>query len=307
MTKINVGLRIPAMRQTNPEAIRAFITRAEDLGFHSIWVGNHIFYHQDVMDSLHQLTWAAAMTRRVRLGTSVMLSAYLNPVLIAKAAASLDCLSGGRLTLGMSIGGTEAEYNSIGVPMNQRVGRLVENVRIMRKLWQEEDGVNYEGRYYTIVDGNIRPKPAQPGGVPIYFGGGSEPMLRRASRIADGWVSGSGGTAKQFLDRVTFIRDTAKSEFGRDPDKLGFVKQHNVSVYADPIKARDEAVDHFAGYYGPRWDVEGACDYGTLDEVKAKLAAFHESDVPEITLALEPSNLEIDHLERIWEATASVR
>src|SRR5690606_2819497 len=133
------------------------------------------------------LTWVAAKTFRVRLNQAVMLSAYLNPVLLAKAASTVDVLSGGRLSLGMSIGGTEAEFKSIGVPMNQRVGRLLENIEIMRRLWREDD-VMYEGRYNQIEGGRINPKPVQADGIPVYMGGTSDAMLKRIARVGDGWV-----------------------------------------------------------------------------------------------------------------------
>src|SRR5207248_9810439 len=134
------------------DAVRSFVVEAESLGFDSIWAGDHVFYRADVLQPLELLPWAAAVTTRVRLGTAVMLTSYLNPVLLAKAAASLDYLSGGRLTLGLSIGGSEAEYRSIGVPMQERVGRLVEGVKIMRRLWSE-DGVNFAGKYNQVVEG----------------------------------------------------------------------------------------------------------------------------------------------------------
>jgi len=90
------------------EQLRAFVVRAEELGVDSIWVGDHVYHHVDVLQPLHMLTWVAALTKRVRLGTAVMLTAYMNPVLLAKAIASVDYMSGGRLQLGISIGGTEA-------------------------------------------------------------------------------------------------------------------------------------------------------------------------------------------------------
>ena len=156
--KLNVGLRVPAVHPTNVEALRPFVQRAEALGFHSIWVGDHVFYHADVPQPLNLLTWIAALTTRVRLGTAVMLGAYLDPVTLARQAATLDCLSGGRLTLGISIGGTEAEYRSLGVPMNQRVGRLTESADLMRRLWSEDD-VSFEGRYFQVEHANLRPTP----------------------------------------------------------------------------------------------------------------------------------------------------
>src|SRR5207247_7079036 len=134
------------------------------------------------------LCWVAAPPSRVRLGTAVMLTAYLNPVLLAKAAASLDYLCGGRLTLGLSIGGTDAEYASIGVPMQERVGRLVEGVKVMRRLWSEDD-VSFPGKYQQVVGGTINPKPVQRPGVPLYFRATSDPMRARLAGIADAWIA----------------------------------------------------------------------------------------------------------------------
>jgi probable F420-dependent oxidoreductase len=305
-TKVNVGLRVPSVHPTNPEAIRRFVRTAEDLGFHSIWAGDHVFYHMDVAQPLQLLTWIAGQTSRVRLGTSVMLSSYLNPVLLAKAAATIDCLSGGRLTLGMSIGGTEAEYRSIGVPMEQRLGRFLENVRIMRLLWRAGDeDVTYEGRYHSLQAANIRPKPAQPGGVPIYFGANSEAMRRRAARLADGWCCSSGPTIDGFLSQASQILEVV-GEAGRDTSRFGFVKQHNVSIDKDPDLARKRAEDHFHGYYGPRYNI-ASTTHGTFDAVAEQLAGFGASDLPEITLALEPATLDTDHLAQVWEATKSLR
>jgi probable F420-dependent oxidoreductase len=291
---LRYGLRIPAVHPTNVPALRDFVVEAEKLGFDSIWVGDHVFYHVDVVQPLHLLTWVAAQTSRVRLGTGAMLSAYLNPVLLAKAAASIDYLSGGRLTLGMSIGGSEAEYRSIGVPMNQRVGRLLESVAIMRALWRGDD-VSYAGKYYEVEQGNIKPKPAQAGGVPIYFGAFGEPMFRRIARVADGWVGGSGGIDR-FLAGVESIRGFA-TEQGRDPDSLGFSKLQNVSLDADPARARQLAETHWQEYYGPSFNVEAATIFGTPEQCAEQLSAFEQASAPQVTVVMEPSSLDLRQLE----------
>ena len=305
-TKVNVGLRIPATQPDSPKAILDFVRHAEALGFHSIWVGDHVFYHMDVPAAFTHLTWIAGVTSRVRLGTSVMLSSYLNPVMLAKSAATLDWLSGGRLTLGMSIGGTPDEYASIGVPMDQRLGRFLETVTIMRKLWTEGDDVNFEGRYTTITHGNVRPKPAQPGGVPIFFGAASEAMMRRLARRADGWCCASGPNIAQFLSRIQTIRGYA-TEAGRNPDELGFVKQHNISIAADHATAEKAALAHWGRYYGPRFNVESTTR-GTPSQVADELLGFQATtDVAEVTLALEPATLDIGLLEAVWRATEGIR
>ncbi|HLF79454.1 MAG TPA: LLM class flavin-dependent oxidoreductase [Dehalococcoidia bacterium] len=298
--KLNVGLRLPAVHGVKMDDLRAFVLAAEKLGFHSIWVGDHVYHHVDVLQPLERLTWVAALTYRVRLGTAVMLTAYLNPVLLAKAAASLDYMSGGRLQLGISIGGTPPEYKSIGVPANQRVGRLLENVAIMRALWSGDD-ISYYGRYNQIEAANIKPKPVQKPGVPLYFGANTEAMLRRAARHADGWVGSAGPTTK-FLEGVTYIRQTA-SDLGRDPNTLALAKLQGVSVHPDRAQAKALAERQWQSYYGPRFSVDAATIYGTPDEVATKLSEFGNADAPEITLALEPPTLNLDLLALLFETT----
>lgn len=303
-TQLEYGLRIPSKHPADVRALRQFVLKAEELGFHSIWVGDHVFYHVDVLQPLHLLTWVAAQTSRVQLGTAVMLSAYLNPVLLAKEAATLDYLSGGRLRLGMSIGGTEAEYKSIGVPMNQRVGRLLENAAILRALWQG-DGVSYQGKYYEVEGASINPKPARPGGVPIYFGAFGDAMLRRIARHADGWVGGS-GNIDAFLKGVETLRSFA-TEQGREPDSLGLAKLQNISVAPSTAEARELADGHWKTYYGPNFNVDAATIYGTPEACRERLEVFKQTSAPRITMALEPSSLDLGQLERLAGITVAAK
>jgi alkanesulfonate monooxygenase SsuD/methylene tetrahydromethanopterin reductase-like flavin-dependent oxidoreductase (luciferase family) len=173
--------------------------------------------------------------------------------------------------------------------------------RIMRKLWSEEGGVNYEGRYYTIENGNIRPKPVQKPGIPLYFGAASEAMMKRVARMADGWCAASGPNIEQFVANIARIRGWAV-EGGRNPDELGFVKQHNVSIDPNPELAKQRAQEHFERYYGPRFNIASSTT-GTLEQVTQELEGFRKAEGPEITLALESPNLDLSHLEQIARAT----
>jgi alkanesulfonate monooxygenase len=300
MAEVVYGLRIPAVHPADPARIEQFVVRAEELGFQSIWAGDHVFYHSDVLQPLHLLTWVAAKTSRVRLGQAVMLSAYLNPVLLARAAATIDVLSGGRFTLGMSIGGTEAEYRSIGVPMNQRVGRLLENVEIMRRLWRG-DGVEYEGRYHHIAGASIKPKPVQPGGVPVYVGAFGDAMLRRIARHADGWIGGSQAIAG-FLDQVPKFRGYVV-EAGRDPDTLFVGKLQNISIGGTRELAKQQGEAHWRAYYNPSYTLDTATIYGTAEECREQLQVFEGIEHPRVELALEPAGLSTEHLEALAAIT----
>ena len=283
-----------------PANIERFVVRAEELGFHAIWVGDHVFYGVDVLQPLHLLTWVAAKTSRVRLGQAVMLSAYLNPVLLAKAASTIDVLSGGRLSLGMSIGGTEAEFKSIGVPMNQRVGRLLESIEIMRRLWRE-DNVTFEGRYNTIEAGTINPKPVQEGGIPVYMGAFGDAMLRRIARHADGWVGGSQNIAR-FLEGITTLRGYA-TEQGRDPDSLRIAKLQNVSIAATKEQAKLQGEAHWRAYYNPTYDLDNATIYGTAEDCAEQLKVFETADCLRLELAMELAGLDIAQLEALASIT----
>jgi probable F420-dependent oxidoreductase len=295
VAKLNFGLRIPAVHPTDVAKLKAFVVEAERLNFHSIWVGDHVFYHVDVLQPLDLLSWVAALTSRVRLGTAVMLTAYLNPVLLARSAGTIDYLSGGRLTLGVSIGGTEAEYASIGVPMNQRVGRLIETVAIMRKLWAEDD-VGFEGRYQHIQHASIKPKPLQKPGVPILFGANTEAMRRRLARVADGWIGSAATSPEAFVSGVSEVKAFAQQQ-GRDPAALSFAKLHSISAHEDPTAALERAERHWKTYYGPRFNVEGSVILGTPEACAERLHVFTQADTPEVTLALEPPTLDLDALE----------
>ena len=303
MAEVRYGLRVPAVHPVDVEALRAWAVRAEELGFDSIWAGDHVFYNTDVLQPLHMLTWIAAQTTRVRLGQAVMLSAYLNPVLLAKAAATIDVLSAGRFMLGMSIGGSEAEYTSIGVPMNQRVGRLIESVEIMRRLWRE-DGVEFAGRYSTIEKGTINPKPVQAGGVPVWLGAFGEKMLKRAVRVADGWVGGA-GAIDRYLELATAARAYCE-EAGRDPDSLAIGKLQCVSVDENADAARERALKHWQTYYGPRWDIANTI-HGTPAQCAEQLAVFESVAWPSMTLVMEPSGLGLDQLEAVASITVGAK
>jgi alkanesulfonate monooxygenase SsuD/methylene tetrahydromethanopterin reductase-like flavin-dependent oxidoreductase (luciferase family) len=187
--------------------------------------------------------------------------------------------------------------------MNQRVGRLLESLAIMRKLWQEDE-VDFAGKYYHVTSGEVRPKPSQPSGIPVYLGAGSEAMMRRIPRIADGWIGNGGASVATFLEGIEFLRKEATA-IKRDPDSLKFAKLHGVSVDIDRSRARALAESQWNSYYGPRFDVETRI-YGTPEECAEKLRSFAETSAPEVELILEPPTLDSGRLHLLREATANL-
>ncbi len=172
-----------------PDRLRDLATRAEALGFDSVWTGDHVAFHNPTLESLTLLSHLAGVTRRVRIGTSVYLLALRHPTVAAKSVATLDVLSGGRFVFGVGVGGEfPKEFEACGVPHHERGRRVDEGIAVCRLLWTTSPA-SFEGRFVRFADVALEPKPVQPGGPPIWIGGRSDHALRRAARLGDGWVS----------------------------------------------------------------------------------------------------------------------
>ena len=158
-------------------------------GYDSLWVGDHIAFAIPILDPLLQLAQAAVVSRRLLLGTSVYLLPLRHPGPVAKQVSTLDHLTEGRLIFGVGVGGEfPREYDLAGVPIGERGARLSEGIAVLRKLWSGEP-VAHEGRFYSFPEVRMQPPARQPGGPPIWCGGRSEGALKRAGRLADGWMS----------------------------------------------------------------------------------------------------------------------
>src|SRR5215213_1022820 len=205
------GIHLPhAGEQATPALIRRHAERAEDLGLEDVWVSEHIIVPRDkfprsplFFDPVLSLTWAAAATKRVRLGTSVLVLPMRHPLPLAKELATLQNLSEGRLILGAGVGWLEAEFDALGVPFRERGRRMDEGIAMMRAVWSE-DPVSFPAQTIAAVIDNMRmlPKPVAP--IPIWIGGTSEPALKRALRL-DGW-HGSRCTPEQAAPLVARLR-----------------------------------------------------------------------------------------------------
>ena len=188
------GIHLPHVgRKAAPDAIRRAAVQAEELGFDDVWVSEHIIVPKDATyppsasfyDPVLTLTWAAAFTQRVRLGTSVLVLPMRHPLPLAKELATLQNLSQGRLILGAGVGWMEAEFAALGAPFHERGRRMDEGIALMRAVWTE-DPISFPTRWIPAVVQEMRmlPRPVAP--IPIWIGGSSEPALKRATRL-DGW------------------------------------------------------------------------------------------------------------------------
>lgn len=190
---------------------RANAQRAEALGFDSLWVGDHIAFHVPIADSLTTLAFAAGVTERIALGTAVYLLPLRHPTLIAKSTATLDLLSGGRLVLGVGVGGEfPPEFGAVGVPVKERGSRADEAIGVVRRLWTEER-VAHEGRHFQFGSVTVAPKPLRV--PPIWVGGRADAAMRRAGRVGDGYISHM-CAAEKYRENMELIAATAR-ESGR--------------------------------------------------------------------------------------------
>ncbi len=191
---MHIGICLPNYgRVSSPEAIRRVAQAADDLGFDSIWTTDHVLVpeaHYEpygrIFETWTTLAYVAALTQQVRLGTSILLLGLRHPALVAKQAATLDQLSGGRLILGIGAGWLAREFENLGMSFRRRIRFLEEGIALMRAMWASPRP-RFHGRFFHIEDAVFEPLPVQPGGPPIWIGGNTEAAVRRAARLGDGW------------------------------------------------------------------------------------------------------------------------
>jgi probable F420-dependent oxidoreductase len=218
------------------ERIRKVAVLADRLGYHVLFTAEHIIFpatittpypyggrfpfpvDDPIIDVVATLAFAAGITTRVRLSSSVLVLPYRNPVVLAKELASIDVLSGGRLLLGVAAGWLKEEFDMIGVPFAERGRRTDEAIAVLRALWTEPR-VTFHGRFTQLDDAMFFPKPVQQP-PPIWIGGGSPAALRRVARLGDGWIAAPRPSLEALAADITTIRRLA-AEAGRDPAAIG--------------------------------------------------------------------------------------
>lgn len=202
---MKIGIVTPAGPHTAPEFLAEVGSIAESRGFHSLWVPEHVLFFQEhasrypysedgripgnpigAMEPFVALTWIAAHTKTLRLGTGICLVPQRSPVYTAKQVADLDFLSGGRVDFGVGVGWLREEFEALGVPFSDRGKRTDECIAVMKTLWCDEVS-SFSGKYYQLPDCLQNPKPVQAPHPPIHIGGESEGALRRVAHLGQGW------------------------------------------------------------------------------------------------------------------------
>jgi probable F420-dependent oxidoreductase len=260
----------------DPGLLRAVAETAEELGYDSIWAGDHISFHNPIVDVTVALSTFAARTDRITIGTGIVLLPLRPPALVAKEFASLDWLSGGRLVLGIGVGGEGAgDFTAVGVPRSERGARTDEALLALRELFRGEG--SFRGRFFAFEGVRIDPRPAQPGGPPVWVGGRSEAARRRAARLGDGWmpiwVSPSG-----FARGLEEIRASGRKVTGAVvlPALVG-------------DRARERLAAHLARRYAMDVDtslVDRYCAAGAPEEIAARVQAYDDAGAEHVIFNL---------------------
>jgi probable F420-dependent oxidoreductase len=225
----------------------ALVGRIEHLGFDSIWTGDHVSFYLPLYESLTLLAAYASITTRLRLGTAVYLLALRPPAVAAKITSTLDVLSNGRLIFGVGVGGENPkEFEASGVPRGERGARVDEGIEVVRMFWRDTPAT-FKGRFTSFEGVSIDPKPAQPGGPPIWIGGRSDAALTRAARVGDGWVAYvvTPGRYRQSLEKI----HAAAAEAGRPLDGFARALLVFITVGRDFETARGAWVSRLSQRY----------------------------------------------------------
>ena len=256
------GYTLPARGPlATPGTLGMIARKGEELGYDALFTGDHILVPKSIaspypyteggeypggpsgeaMEQLTLLAFLAGQTSRIRLVTSVIIVPYRNPLLAAKAMATLDMLSGGRLVVGVGAGWMREEFEALGVPPFEERGAVTdEYIRAFKELWTSDDP-HFEGKYVSFDDIHFLPKPAQKPHPPIWVGGESRPALRRTAELADGWYPlGSNptfpmGTPEQLAAGMERLASYAR-RFGRDPSEIEIIyRTHQFELTDSPV------------------------------------------------------------------------
>jgi probable F420-dependent oxidoreductase len=295
---IPCGIELPQVFFDGPadmEHIRKFATRAEALGFDSLWLQERVIGDFTMLEPVTLLSYVAAITSKLKLGTSVILLPLRNPVQLAKAYSTLDVMSGGRAVMGVGLGGGHlgSHEDVFGYTREGRVTRFSEAVQIMKLLWTEPQA-SFRGRYWNFQDVSMEPKPLQKPHLPIIFGGHHENALRRAVKYADGWMGAGSSSAASFIRESARIRDML-AEAKRDPATFHFAKRVYLAVDNDEARGERRIREWFGGRYknaelGPKVAI-----WGSAAKCTEKIQEIVTAGAQQIVF--NPMFDEMEHLE----------
>ncbi len=258
--------------------LRDLAQAAEELGYDSIWAGDHISYRNPILDVVVALSTFAAATERITIGAGIVLLPLRHPSVVAKEFASLDHVSGGRVILGVGVGGESAkDFEAVGVDPRERGARTDEAMQALRELFRGH--ASFSGRFFSFEDVEIEPGPARPGGPPLWVGGRSPAAIRRAAVLGDGWIP-IWMSAERFREGLALLPDavvpavTLPAHVGDKRHLYEHLRQRYAGDFAEHV------VDRY-------------CVAGTPEECAARVQEYVDAGARHIVFNLaEPEDAE---------------
>jgi probable F420-dependent oxidoreductase len=284
----------------DPAAFRAYLTRAEELGFDSAWTQEQLLGTWNQLAPIETMTYAAACTERLRLGCTVFVSTLYSPVHLAKSLSTLDQLSRGRIEIGVGTGGPGRPFAAFGVDPRRYVARFTEGIELMKALWTQPR-VTFDGEFWQLQGEAMEPKPFQKPYPPLWFGAASEPALRRAVRLGDGFFGAGSTPTARFAEQVAVVR-AALAEAGRPAGSFPIAKRVYVAIDDHAERARERMNTALTELYGRRVEaIEAAAVAGTAADCVRELHQVAEAGA-ELILCTAP----FDQAEQMEQLAAAV-
>ena len=298
--QIPLGMSLP---HRSPDALAMTTVanvarRAEELGFRDLWVTENTIDQGTCFDPVVILTYAASITTRIGLGASVVVLPIHSPLMVAHQWATLDFVSGGRAILAVGLG-RDHHYRDFQIPVAARVTRFREEVQLIKPLWTQEK-VSMHGEFYQVENLSLGTMPAHKPRPPLWMGVGHPNAVRRAARIADGWMGSGGSRIAEFKASVPVLKHELEKS-GRDPSIFPISKRVFMAVDERPTVARAELNRWFTEVYHNPEGTDASGIHGTPEQVAERLAELVEAGANH--LLLNPVSRHEEQLEAVAELT----
>lgn len=232
----------------DPIGLRDYLLRVESLGFSSAWTQEAVLGAAPILSPVELMTFAAACTKQLRLGCAVFVSPLHSPIHLAKSLSTLDQLSGGRIEVGVAIGGRSRMPAAFGVNPAHLTARFIEGLQIMKACWTEPH-ITFSGRFWQLNSAMMEPKPFQKPYPPIWIGGSHPAAVRRAVRYGDGFFGAGASTTAQFAEQVRMVR-TELTQLKRDAHRFQIAKRVYIAVSDDIARTRERVNNALMQFYG---------------------------------------------------------
>jgi len=294
-SNVRWGIAVPQVFFDEPVdmgLVSKWSKRAEQLGYDSVWVQEAITGDVPILEPVTLLSYIAAITERVHLGTSVIVAPLRNPVQLAKSLGSLDQMSGGRLIVGLGLGGRPDDLLPFGISPEKRVRRFVEILDVMKALWTQPDA-RYQGQFWQLEGIQMEPKPVRKPHPPIWLGARHPNALRRAVRHADGWMGAGSSSTAEFIDGAGYAR-TYLEEAGRDPSTFAISKRVYIALDNDEQRAERRLREWFGRRYKNAEMASQVSVWGSVARCTDMLAEIVEAGAEMVML-----NPAFDHMEHL--------